>query len=215
MKNAGNEYPWQGMLIVTFLMLLGCGLIFFTGLFDARSYKAVIECLKSGGMLIIFSLFFIFVGVYCWVLFFKNVILKPKIKGLYLKEKNSSMYTFLDKKGKVFYYYDEFRNKEYLEGRYYDVLKTSDAIREIMQPSMESFEIPKEKISYWLNFYSPFGNFENIFLLPIVYVIFLPGLLSMIFAKGFDKIHGLVISAYPTYIIVYDLIKKIEKNNQM
>lgn len=68
----------------------------------------------------------------------------------------------------------------------------------------------KEKKSYWLNLYSPFGNFENICLLPIVYVILLPGILSLFISKGYQKLYGLVYSAFPIFIIIYDLFYKIK-----
>jgi len=61
-----------------------------------------------------------------------------------------------------------------------------------------------------LNFYSPIGNYENLFLLPIVYVILLPGLLSFFMSKGFQKMVGIIYSAVPLYIIIYDLIYKIK-----
>jgi hypothetical protein len=63
-----------------------------------------------------------------------------------------------------------------------------------------------------MNYYSPFGNFEDIFLLPIVYVILIPGVLSFLMASGFDKIYGLIFSAVPLYAIIYDLIYKIKLN---
>ena len=70
--------------------------------------------------------------------------------------------------------------------------------------------IPKEKKSYWLNFYSPVGNFEDIFLLPIVYVILLSGLLILLMSEGDQQIFGVINSAVPFYMIVYDLIYKIK-----
>ena len=66
------------------------------------------------------------------------------------------------------------------------------------------------KIFHWLNFYSPIGNFENLFLLPIVYVILIPGILSFIMSKGEQKIFGIIFSIVPIYIIMYDLIYKIK-----
>lgn len=54
------------------------------------------------------------------------------------------------------------------------------------------------------------GNFENVFLLPIVYVIFLPGLLSTVISNGFDKVYGIIWCLIPGLIIIYDLIIKIK-----
>ena len=82
----------------------------------------------------------------------------------------------------------------------------------MLEECNETFDdlIPKEKKSYWLNFYSPIGNFEEILLLPIIYVMLLPGILSFIMSKGYQKIYGLIFSAIPLYVIIYDLIYKIK-----
>ena len=95
------------------------------------------------------------------------------------------------------------------ENNYYYVLKTNDYIYEVMEKTSENW-IPKEKKSYWLNFYSPIGNFEDIFLLPIAYIILLPGLLSILMSEGYQKIYGVIFSVVPLYVIGYDLIYKIK-----
>ena len=99
--------------------------------------------------------------------------------------------------------------QEYKINSFYEVVKTNSLIKEIIGESNENFEIVKEKKSYWLNWYSPIGNFENFFLLPIIYVMFLPGFFSFILSDGFDKIYGLIIGIIPLFLIIYDLIYKI------
>ena len=98
-------------------------------------------------------------------------------------------------------------------GKYYYTLKAYGSVKKILNESYETFIVPKEKKSYWLNFYSPLGNFENILLLPILYVILLPGLLSVIMSDGFSKIYGIIYSFFPFFLLIYDFIYKIKLNN--
>ena len=67
------------------------------------------------------------------------------------------------------------------------------------------------KESYWLNLYSPHGNFEKIPILPIIYIILLSVAVSFIMTKGFQKIYSIIPIAYILYLIIYDLIYKIKK----
>lgn len=211
MKNQGNRYDLGGMVVITVLMAIGFAMIYFTGFFKITNYQEFYDYVCKFGMALIFGGFFIIIGLYCYYSFFKNVIIKPKQKVVYLKSiDGNSTCTFLDEKGKKYYY----PNNEYKENTYYEVLKTKDSILEVIHTTSPLFPIPKEKESYWLNFYSPIGDFENIMLLPIVYVILLPGLLSMILSKGTDKIYGLLVMAYPAYIIIYDFIQKRKKKNK-
>lgn len=70
-----------------------------------------------------------------------------------------------------------------------------------------------EKTSYWYNFYSPVGSFENILLLPIIYIILLTGTLNFISAEGSEQVYGIIFSVLPLYLIGYDLYHKIKRNN--
>lgn len=54
------------------------------------------------------------------------------------------------------------------------------------------------------------GNFENLFLLPIVYIILLPGVLSILMPNGYQNIYGVIFSVVPLYAIIYDFIYKIK-----
>ena len=203
------NFPSGGMIIVSVLGISGLFLIYLSGIFGASSIEMVHDCISKNGMIIIFGLFFLFILLYCWISFFFNVIIPPRKDILYLyKNKNNELY-FINKKGKKFTYY----NIKVLENRYYYVLKTRDYIYEILEETYANWA-PREKKSYWLNFYSPIGNFEDIFLLPIVYVILLPGVLSFILSEGFEKIFGVIFSAYPLYIIGYDFIYKIKLSKE-
>lgn len=66
------------------------------------------------------------------------------------------------------------------------------------------------KKSYWFNFYSIIGNYENVFVLPIIYIILIHGLISFFISDEFNKLYGLIFSVIPLYMIIYDFIYKIK-----
>lgn len=220
MKNTNEEFPWQGMLICSILILIGILIIYFSWGGMPLTYDSFYSFFYKHGMEFIFSLFFIGVGILVWCAFFNNVIRKPKKDIVYLKEVDNTdvfpILTFIDKKGKTILkeiQTDMFENTTipvYEQNKYYEVYKTKNIIQTIVGISNKEFPPVKEKKSFWLNWYSPIGNFENIFLLPIVYVIFLPGFFSFLMASGFDKIYGIIWCAVSGYLIVYDIVKKIK-----
>lgn len=211
MKNTGERYDWQGMVIITVLMIIGISIIYFTWDGMEINLENFYNYIYKNGMVLIFSLFFIGVGLYCWKMFFNNVIIKPKKETLYLKNIENDIYSFIDSKGKK-YMYTSIDTREFNLGKYYTVMKTKDTIKEILEISNDNFPIRREKISFWLNWYSPIGNFENIFLLPILYIIFLPGFLSFIMSEGFNRIYGLIFMSVPGVFIVYDIVYKIKRS---
>ena len=175
------------------------------------SYDEFYELFYKEGLALIFGLFFIGVTIYGWILFIRNVIIKPKKEIMFLLKIEDDSAVFINRKGKIFYSYDVNHKVE----NFYYVLKTHDRIEKVLSESTETFQVPKERKSYWLNCYTPMGNFENIFLLPIMYVILLPGLFIFFMSKGFNKIYGAIWSLVPIYAIIYDFIYKIKlkKNN--
>ena len=81
-----KHYPLGGMLIVTMLTTIGFALFYFLGLFNIKSFSDFYNIIYNQGMVVIFSSFFIFVGLYCYISFFINVIIKPKKDILLLKD---------------------------------------------------------------------------------------------------------------------------------
>ena len=208
MKNIGNEYSWQGMLAATIFLLFGIGVFYFTGIFDIRTIQDLKDYLFKYGMTAIFGAFFGGVGIYCWVLYIRNVLIGPRREVLYLLDiDDDNICTFVNKKGKKYY----FANKNYSVGKYYQTNKRLDYIENVVGQSSKSFQLAGTKDSYWLNFYSPMGNFENLWLLPIVYVLLAPGGLMLILLEGMQKIYGIIFMALPLFIIIYDLVYKIKK----
>ena len=182
-------------------------MVLLSGIFDVKNSNMLYDCISKNGLMVIFGAFFFFCFLYILKAFFLNIIIKPKKKILYLyKDENNYAY-FLDNKGKK-YFYGECENEE---NCYYYVLKTRDYIYGILEKTNEDWT-PKEKKSYWLTFYSPIGDFENLLLLPIIYVMLLPAILSFLMSKGYIKIYGIMFGIVPVYLIVYDLIHKINSN---
>lgn len=202
-----SSFQTGGLIIISILGTAGLLMTYFSGIFAIEDSNMLYECISKNGILIIFGVFFFAVSLYAWILFFLNIILPPKNEILYLNKTDDGEAFFLNKKGKSFSYNMDHNTLE--EKSYYNVLKTHNYIYKILEKTNDNW-IPKEKKSYWLNYYSPMGNFENIFLLPIVYVILLPGLLSFFISKGYQKIYGVIFSIVPIYAIIYDLIYKIK-----
>lgn len=208
MKNQGNQYSLSGLVATIILFVVGIVIILSTGVTNINSLASFKEYLHGKGDLFIISLFFVVVPVYAWFLWIKNVIIKPKKEVLYLLGiDDNNICSFLNSKGKKYF----FDNNNYEIEKFYDVLKTKDKIDKIIGISNENFDIPEVKESYWLNFYSPVGNFENLLVLPILYIILIPGLLSFIVSIGFDKIYGFIFMIFPLGFIIYDGIYKIKK----
>lgn len=202
-----QHFSTGSLIIISILGTIGLLMIYFSGIFVIEDMNMLYECISKNGMMLIFGMFFFAVSLRCWTLFFLNIILPVKQEILYLNNIDDGKAIFLNKKGKKFNY--KINKSNFVENSYYLVLKTHEYIYEILEKTNGNW-IPKEKKSYWLNYYSPMGNFENIFLLPIVYVILLPGLLSFLMSKGYQKIYGVIFSIVPLYAIIYDLMYKIK-----
>lgn len=208
MKNIGNNFPWQGLIFATAFIIIGFLILSFTGLFEINSYHELYKYLMYQAMPAIFSIFFIGVGIYLWVLYIRNVFTKSKSEILYLHEiDDENICTFLNKRGKKYYY----PNSGLEVTKYYKVMKTADKIDKVLGIYASTFKVPNEKNSYWLNCYLPVGNYENVFLLPILYVILLPGLISLILSPGYQKIYGAIYSVLPAFLILYDAYFKYKK----
>ena len=179
--------------------------MFISGVFAVSNFEELYDCIYYSGFEIIVGLFFIFVCVYCYFTYIVNVIFKPWNDVVYLYKGKDYNY-FIDKRGRKIKYGD---NTDLIENKYYHVLRTKDCIYFVYNEAFETW-IPKEKKSFWLTWYSPAGLFEDIFLLPIVYVGFLPGVFSVLMSEGFDKIWGIIFSAIPGYLVFYDIYFKIK-----
>ena len=207
-----SNFPREGIIIVSILCIAGILMVYYSGIMNVKDWNMLYDCISKNGMQIIFGIFFVLIFLYCLLLFILNIVINPKEEILYLYKKEKNTVYFLNKKGKKF----EYDDTKLKEDCYYSVLKTHDYIYDVYDKTSADW-IAKEKKSYWMNYYSPMGNFEDIFLLPIVYVILLPGVLSFIMSKGYQKIFGTLYCIVPIYMIIYDLIYKIKlkKNKEI
>lgn len=220
-KNTAENYDAGGLVVITILMAISIFLLVIFWGNQPVTWENFKTFFMDMGMEVIFFAFFIVVGIYCWYSYFQNVVRKPKEDILYLKEiYNENVLLFVDPKGNVlmktvrFNMFDKKKSITFEEGKYYKVLRHKNTVAKIIGLSSKKFVANKVKQSYWLNWYSPMGAFENIMLLPILYVIAAPGVISIFLSEGFDKIWGLLYSAFPVYLIIYDAIYKMKDRNK-
>ena len=71
-----------------------------------------------------------------------------------------------------------------------------------------------KKINYWINLYTPVYNFTDLMLLPILYIVAIPTWIAIIMAPSGTKYIGIIATAIPTFLIIYDLIYKIKNKNE-
>ena len=99
MNKHRERYDIEGMIIVTVLMIIGIVIIYFSWGAKPFTIENIYSYFYTNGMIFIFSIFFIGVGIYCWKLYIENVLIKPKETTLYLSNKNEDTYIFIDQKG--------------------------------------------------------------------------------------------------------------------
>lgn len=208
MKSEKIKKIFVGTLILSIFLAFGIFILSITGATHIKNYNMLIRYISNHGMEATFATFFIIVGLYGWYKFICNIKLKHKV--LYLKEKVTNGYLFLDKRGKKYYYVTEALMDI---DEFYEVIKTKNQIEYVVEKSNDTYRIPKERISYWFNFYTPIGNWEKILVLPIAYVFFIPSFLSFIMEEGTNKIYGGALMIIPLLFILYDLGYKIMLNH--
>jgi len=206
--NIKKAYPLFGMFILTLFLVFGVFMLYYTGLFDIKSTKDLTNFLYYHCFEFIVSFLFIASSIYVWISYIKDAYITPKTEVVYLKNFEDDTYEFVDKKGKS--YFVENKDK-YDVKKYYEVLKTENIIYDVIDESKDKFKLKKGK-RYWTNLYSPVGNFENMLILPALYLIIIPGLLSIFMSVGFYKLFGVIWTFIPVYFIIYDFIykKKLE-----
>lgn len=187
-------------VMITILGIIGVGLIYF-------SFKNIFVSKSIGfGIAIIVGLFFTLISIYCWILYFLNIILKPHKDILFLKKNDHTDIYFIDKNGKRYNY--DF-GYDMLEEGYYNVLKTHNYIYDVLEKTNDTWTL-KEKNNYFFNMYTVSGNFEGVFLLPIIYLTLIIGLFIFVMVNRFEKFYSIPLIFGPLFVIIYDLIYKIK-----
>lgn len=186
--------------IITILGSIGAALIYFP-------LKNISNNYSSGFIaLVIVGIFFTLLSLYCWLLYFLNIILKPHKEVLYLKKDKHIDIYFVDRKGKKYNYDFGYGT---LEEGYYIVLKTHDYIYDVLEKTNDGWPI-KEKNKYFSNLYTTMGNYENVLLLPIIYLALVIGIILFIKGNVPEKLPSILIIVGSSYVIIYDLIYKIK-----
>jgi hypothetical protein len=228
LKNTGTRYDPIGMVIINVLLLIACGLIImcFNGFnYTWDNFTAIIS---QTGIFIMFSLFFIGVGLFCDIMFIKEKASpKKKIvaKLISIERTSQSQYmdinfdhiyilTFRDSKNKDYFFQTNDINSLEEENNYNISVKNKTVIS-ANGTTNEKVEIKENDIkeSYWLTFYlSEDVKFEKFLLLPIAYFGFLLGVVIVISSNGFEKITSLPLLGVCGYMIINDFyLKKTNK----
>lgn len=162
-----KKINWIEILIMLFILSVGVGFpIISWGNVEFTSENIQAYIYKEG-FVILCSLLFIFVFIYMFIYFIKNYIIGSKPTTMYLDRVEEDLYYFIDKKGLTYNYKDS--KNRYEIGKFYSISKVERKILDIIGESRDKFEPPNKKENYWLNFYTPFGHFKSVLLLPILY----------------------------------------------
>ncbi len=208
MESLDEKHPFLAVLILSIFGVIGIGLLYMTGFFEAIKEGVLKTYFLTQGFVVAIAFLFIGVTIYAWISFIKNYAFKPKEKVLYLLKCENKVGTFIDEEGNA--YLMKKCNKEV--GKHYNVLKTSNMVKKVLGEAGNAFSVPLEKKRYWLNFYSPMENHENVLILPVVYTILVAGI-SLVLA---GNLNGLPFVVLPIILIIYDFVYKIklrENNN--
>ena len=200
------HFPIGGMIVLTCLALFGIGIIALA--IYTEEDPSLYNLIYYHGFEIIISLFFIITAIFCWVLYIINTCMKPYTDILYLVE-NGYNNSFVNSKGNKITCPIEIKEEP---DKYYEVYRTFNYVVSIVREYTEDSKPfqPLMKESYWLNLYLPNGEVvRDLLVLPILYVLVLPGLLCAIMAQDkAPKLVGIIVMLVPIYCIAYDFYRK-------
>ena len=212
------------------------------GKFDGTS-DSLLKILLKDIVQIVFALFFIII----WVAVGIYSILPPKKRILKLEEfydfttsesdkkeiiGDKYLYSFIDgeDRQKVYLYYTN-EKTELIIGKSYEVLEKATKIKRILGVSSEIVERSTGE-SYWLNLYLPsgFGEWHNMLLIIVIYIIGLPFaigdvlILINIFTHNLNQneLNGNILAfviasailTYAIYLLIYDYKKRLSYANK-
>lgn len=180
--------------------------------FNIYAYKmmdSTVGFISEFGMLVIFTAFFVFVYIYVLISLIVTEYLPQQKDVLCLFTMDGKTPVFVDKKGKK-YIYDGKHIDAVREniGKCFNVEKNIFTVTKIENITSNAFEVTNIKEKYWFNFYSYLGAFEDIFLLPIVYVAATPFILSAILTPFPANLVVFAMTIPLSFIILYDFAYK-------
>ena len=202
-----KKYTIPKLILVTILGLIGMILINKSNILNVKDYDTLFTCLKNYiieillGLICIISFFYYVLAYIIWLIF------KPKKEIAYLSSIEDNIGTFITKNGKEYKY----KNCNKIENNHYYVIKNQFYIYEVLEKCTDpNLSTPNLKESYWFTYYFPYNKYENTILLPVIYIIMIPGILTILFDKSNNKIFGFIWCLIPFVLIMYDLYLKIK-----
>ena len=203
-------FPIGGFIVISILALAGIGIILLA-IYTLEDTVTIHNLIYAHGFELLISSFFIVTAIYVWLFFIINYYRKPYIDVLYYIEVNNDKF-FINAKG------DKIQCVENIDeptDKYYKVYRTHNYVLSVKEEYNETDSLfePIIKENYWLNLYLPNGEEErDILILPILYVLAVPGLLCFLFAEeNMQRFVGIVFMFVPVYTIIYDFIQKYKR----
>lgn len=186
-----------GTVVMILFFITGISIIITSGIFNVKSVEELLSFITKNLFLVIFSLFFIYVPTYLFILFFMDKR-KTHIEDVFylINISDDGNSCFINKKGKKVY----MRIQEYEVNKFYKVLSNSYTIEQVMGPSTETFKV---KDGYFGTLYIPFQK-KGIYSPLVIPMVF--AMLGVAFSTR--KILGLILFLC---LIIYDLVYKIRK----
>lgn len=212
-KSTNGQVPrFDDMFIMVILFFVSIFYYIFTyhGMFGWEiDYSKILLYVKHNFIGVVLMAFFLFVSCFCFYGYIVEVLIKPKKEILYLKKIDKSdketLLHFLDKRGKPFSCL-VLTTQNFLSDKYYEVIKTKYYVKYIGNIVNDSFEVMEKRKNFWLCIYTPIWKYENIFLLPILYMIAFI-CIALIFIERIINLPILIISIY---FIIYDIVYKLK-----
>ena len=199
----------KSSLIPYFIFTLFIALFVGFNVFTYKEMNSLIGFVSEFGMLVIFTAFFVFVYIYILISLIVTEYLPQQKDVLYLFTMDGKTPVFVDKKGKKYIYdgkhIDAVRKNI---GKCFNVEKNIFTVTKIENITSNAFEVTNIKEKYWFNFYCYLGAFEDIFLLPIVYVAATPFILSAILTPFPANLVIFAMTIPLLFIILYDFAYK-------
>lgn len=211
-KTNDANFSWVGIFI-------GSILIFYIIVWFFLTYYPMFEFDININNIMIFlesnlaaTIIMFFMFLFCCLIFLSFIldkVCRPKRQVLFLEKieimNNSQLLYFKDKKGRNFNCLVNSNNIFYKD-KYYEVLKTVSFVHYIGNVVNDFFTIEEPKKNFWFCWYLPNTKFENILVLPILYV------LELFLIARLIQNHELNLTMLflATFHIIYDIYYKIK-----
>lgn len=207
-----KKYTIPKLILVTILGLIGIILIKKSNILSVNNYDALFACIKKYTIEILLGLMCIIFFFYYALTYLIWLIYKPKKEIVYLSKIEDNICTFISKNGKEYKY----KNCNKTENKHYYVIKNQFFIYEVLEECTDTnLTIQNLKERYWSTYYFPYNKYENTIILPFIYILMIPGILTILFDKSNNKIFGFIWCLIPFVLIMYDLFLKIKNKKNL